>query len=317
MPIYSIIVPVYNVEDYLSECIDSVLAQESEVSYELILVDDGSPDGSGAICDAYAAKHPQIKVIHQKNGGVSAARNAGLDAAQGEYIVFLDGDDMLDCQALAVLDSKSKIKPDMISICTRCFGISQQRIAPAVCADGESGIAYMWRNVKLGGVPVEGICGYVYRREFLEQNHFRLRTDIRVAEDMDFNFSCLEQAKSVVGTTEEIYLYRVHQRSITMNFSAETICQAQNIRAKWFYKYPNAAFANKWCYQWLGLSNAGKHQEVRGAIEDFRKTQDILDAVTGRKEKIARACFRIFGVYHGSAIIQALLRLRHQICGKQ
>ena len=90
----SIIVPVYNCEEYLKRCVDSILAQ-TEHDLQLILVDDGSADGSGAICDAYAAKDPRVLVIHQKNAGVSAARNAGLDAANGAYIGFVDADDYI------------------------------------------------------------------------------------------------------------------------------------------------------------------------------------------------------------------------------
>ena len=91
-PKISVIVPVYKVEKYLPECIESVLAQ-TFTDFELILVDDGSPDNSGAICDAYAARDSRIRVFHKPNGGVSSARNLGLDHARGEWIALLDGDD--------------------------------------------------------------------------------------------------------------------------------------------------------------------------------------------------------------------------------
>lgn len=94
MPIISVIVPVYNVEKYLPRCIDSILAQ-TFTDFELILVDDGSPDNCGAICDEYAAKDKRVRVIHKSNGGVSSARNAGLDAASGEYVTFVDSDDYI------------------------------------------------------------------------------------------------------------------------------------------------------------------------------------------------------------------------------
>lgn len=90
--IFSIIVPIYNVEKYLRCCVDSVLA-ENFSDYEMILVDDGSPDGCGKICDEYAGKYPHIKVIHKENGGLSDARNAGIRAAKGDYLIFLDSDD--------------------------------------------------------------------------------------------------------------------------------------------------------------------------------------------------------------------------------
>lgn len=91
-PKISCIVPVYNVEKYLRRCVDSILAQ-TFTDFELILVDDGSPDGCPAICDEYAEKDSRVRVIHQENKGVSAARNAGLDMARGEYVCFVDGDD--------------------------------------------------------------------------------------------------------------------------------------------------------------------------------------------------------------------------------
>ena len=94
MPMVSVIVPVYKVERYIRKCIDSILKQ-SFTDFELILVDDGSPDKCGKICDEYAAKDKRIKVIHKKNGGLSDARNAGLDYATGGYICFIDSDDWI------------------------------------------------------------------------------------------------------------------------------------------------------------------------------------------------------------------------------
>ena len=92
MPKISIIVPVYKVEKYINRCIDSILTQ-TFTDFELILVDDGSPDNCPAVCDRYANQDNRVKVIHKKNGGVSSARNSALDIAQGEYITFCDGDD--------------------------------------------------------------------------------------------------------------------------------------------------------------------------------------------------------------------------------
>ena len=94
-PEISVIVPVYRVEKYLNDCIDSILAQ-TFTDFELILVDDGSPDSCPALCDAAAERDNRVRVIHKQNGGVSTARNAGLDAAQGNWIGFVDSDDMID-----------------------------------------------------------------------------------------------------------------------------------------------------------------------------------------------------------------------------
>ena len=111
MPTFSLIVPIYKIEEYLPKCIDSVLAQSCQ-DYELLLVDDGSPDGCGKICDDYAAKYPQkIRAIHQGNGGAGAARNHGIDLAQGEYLLFLDGDDYLSPKFLEDLQKTVKEMP--------------------------------------------------------------------------------------------------------------------------------------------------------------------------------------------------------------
>ena len=91
-PLISVIVPIYNVKAYLDRCVESLLGQ-SYKNLEIFLVDDGSTDGCGKVCDRYAAQDPRITVLHKKNGGLSDARNAALDAAQGEYYAFVDGDD--------------------------------------------------------------------------------------------------------------------------------------------------------------------------------------------------------------------------------
>ena len=94
-PLVSVIVPVYRVEAYLEQCVDSLLGQTLE-RIEIILVDDGSPDSCGAICDRYAAADPRVRTIHRENGGLSASRNTGIEAAAGEYLMFVDSDDWVE-----------------------------------------------------------------------------------------------------------------------------------------------------------------------------------------------------------------------------
>ena len=112
MPKVSVIVPVYKVESYLRKCVDSILGQ-SFSDFEVILVDDGSPDNCGAICDDYATRDQRVKVIHKINGGLSDARNVGLDAAIGQYICFVDSDDWIEQDLLkdnvAVLSTAEQI----------------------------------------------------------------------------------------------------------------------------------------------------------------------------------------------------------------
>lgn len=115
-PKISIITPVYNAEKYIHKCVDSIIAQ-TFTDWELILVDDGSPDSSGRICDVYADQDFRIRVIHKQNGGVSAARQTGLDAAQGEYVIHADPDDWIDSNMLEELYAKAKQTDADVVIC--------------------------------------------------------------------------------------------------------------------------------------------------------------------------------------------------------
>ena len=120
MPSISVIVPVYKVEQFLHRCVSSILAQ-SFTDYELILVDDGSPDACGSLCDAYAAQYGHIHVIHQKNGGLSAARNSGIDWAfansESQWLAFIDSDDWVHPEYLEYLYRAAKETDSKISVC--------------------------------------------------------------------------------------------------------------------------------------------------------------------------------------------------------
>lgn len=112
-PLISIIVPVYNVDAYLKQCIDSILNQKYE-NFELLLVDDGSTDKSGDICDVYGKRDKRVRVFHKKNGGVSSARNVGLDNAKGDWIAFVDSDDIVTPSYLSGLYSDVKSDVDLV-----------------------------------------------------------------------------------------------------------------------------------------------------------------------------------------------------------
>lgn len=130
---FSIVIPVYNVKDYLEKCVESVLAQNCD-DYEMILVDDGSTDGSGALCDTLAQRKPDhIRVIHKPNGGLGDARNVGLEQAKGEYLVFIDSDDYIAETMLQELSEK--IEETHADIITFGFRVDNNGDTSAVCID--------------------------------------------------------------------------------------------------------------------------------------------------------------------------------------
>lgn len=126
-PLISVIVPIYNVEEYLPRCIDSIINQEYK-NLEIILVDDGSPDNSPKICDEYAKKDNRIQVIHKKNGGLSDARNTGLRAAIGEYVAFIDSDDWIETDFISTLYRGIKNGADIAECATRLFDYNDQTL---------------------------------------------------------------------------------------------------------------------------------------------------------------------------------------------
>ena len=127
-PYFSVILPVYNVESYLRECIETILVQDFE-DYEIILVDDGATDNCPAICDEYAEKYSNISVIHKKNGGLSSARNAGLDIAQGQYIWWVDSDDWIEEGALRKLwNASHQLMPDVVKFNYYRSGQSKEQV---------------------------------------------------------------------------------------------------------------------------------------------------------------------------------------------
>lgn len=213
MPKISIIVPVYNVEKYLHQCIDSVLAQ-TFTDWELLLIDDGSPDRSGEICDDYAVKDSRIRVFHKPNGGVSSARNLGLDNAHGEYITFLDSDDWLEPTYLSdflIVDNDADLYLQGYSDFFK-NKISQTKQFPftGVFYDFSTTFCYGEDNNMLNS-PV---CK-LFRRNIVKSNKIQFDLHTSYGEDhlfvLDFLFFC-----NSIGVSNKVgYVYNHHEESLT------------------------------------------------------------------------------------------------------
>lgn len=220
----SIIVPVYKVEKYIKQCVDSIIAQTYK-DIEIILVDDGSPDNCPYICDNYAKADSRIKVVHKKNGGLMSARQAGLRAATGDYIGFVDGDDWIEPDMYehfaAVIE---KYNPDM-ALCEFYFAypqkdeLSSQKLSkPYFEKDDMEQEIYPTMLFK-GVYFMTGInpCCWskVFKRELLEKNLYNVTTKIKIGEDAAFTYPCLLEANSVAYVDKFLYHYRINQESMT------------------------------------------------------------------------------------------------------
>lgn len=182
----SIIVPIYKAEKYIHRCIDSILTQ-NHTDFELLLVDDGSPDNCGAICDAYAARDSRVRVFHKENGGVSSARNLGLDHAQGEWITFVDSDDWLETEFLERLVAAPE-SDLVVGGCYRTSGKNEPLSDAHYVKDSVASFLELYLDKLLLRTP----WGKLYRRCLFEDNHIRFNKDIRFGEDtlVVFEYLC-------------------------------------------------------------------------------------------------------------------------------
>lgn len=207
----SIIVPVYNAEKYLEDCIRSILTQKFS-DFELILINDGSTDNSGDICDTYSEKHDNIKVIHQKNCGQSVARNIGLNVAKGDFIGFVDSDDWIHKEMYYVLINLAIIKNADIVACNfyvmnrngtfSTFTSSVQNLE----FNKDEAMREIYKNRILSFSP----CNKIYRRNIFDNLRF---IENIIFEDMDLSYKLIYNSEKIVYTNNPLYYYRYNNES--------------------------------------------------------------------------------------------------------
>lgn len=216
----SIIIPVYKVEIYLEKCIQSVINQTYE-NLQIILVDDGSPDNCGKICDEYAQKDHRIEVIHKSNGGLSDARNKGLEIAKGEYIGFVDSDDYIESDMYEVLYNLLKQYNVDVSICN-FYTVSQGKIA---IKNADNGIKEYNRIEILKEVLLDNnIQSYAWNKLYKKELFDEIKYPVgKKYEDIGTTFYLLEKCNKVVVTGKPEYYYINRQDSIVNNVTESTI----------------------------------------------------------------------------------------------
>lgn len=311
----SIVIPIYNVEKYIHECVDSVINQTYK-DLEIILVDDGSPDNCGKICDEYAKKDSRIKVIHKENGGLSDARNAGMEASTGEYIYFLDSDDYISLDAIDKLVTFiSEQNADMIFFNAYSFAddytgkldtLIWQNLYPT--CSGKDMLDLRFRNNEVApSVPL-----HFYTAEFINNHSLRFKKGI-VYEDWLFSVIAYLRAGKVGFLNDVLYYRRMRQNSIMT--SSPTICEQ---RSYWiciqeyieekrhypensleahmlekFIKYTVFLILNQYCM-------LTKQDRVKSAKE-FYKLKNVLDSLTSlncQKLKLKLSHPTLWRIYH-------------------
>lgn len=223
----SIIIPVYNVCDFLPRCIDSIIKQTYR-AFELILVDDGSVDGSSEVCDHYAQMDPRVKVIHQKNAGVSTARNVGMDISSGEYLSFIDADDWIEPDYVERLASAiAEHNVDVAAVGFKYIYENGKREEMEIC-DAYEILSYT-EALNQAMDPIKPWVGFAWnkmiKRTIIMNNSIRFDTEISLCEDSLFNYTAFLHLKKVVKIPGSLYNYYIRhdsatRKAITSNFSS-------------------------------------------------------------------------------------------------
>ena len=204
----SVIVPVYNASRYIDVCIKSIISQDFE-EFELLLIDDGSKDNSGNICDNYSRMDSRVHVFHQQNQGVCVARNVGLENARGEWIAFADADDLMLPNSLSVMYSAAiENKADIVMASTKVLIEDNNKILPLYTYDNQVSCDVL-RNI---GHPA--LWGYLYNASIIRKNSIKFVVGLAYSEDMVFNLNIATYCKRIVSIPNQVYVYRVNSTSV-------------------------------------------------------------------------------------------------------
>lgn len=305
---FSIIIPAYNAEAYLSRCLNSIFLQKFE-NYEVVVINDGSTDGTVVLLEEYASKHPNLQVLTQSNQGMATARNRGLEVAQGDYVLFVDSDDQINKDALKTL-SNQLAGEDIIEFGSSIFNEETQTITHFHLSPFTSHLCSGWayfNHERLLPRPVHFVCIWqrAYRRDFLEKHGLRFAEGLRRAEDDLFTTIAFLHAQSVKNISDHLYIYHVRATSITRSSDPKLDAdswQVQQILADTFI--PMQGIDKRVIYQVLA-SNYINHLSKKGNTltptewEQFRQV-----CVTPRHRRLYNIC----------RISPSLLRFYNRLC---
>lgn len=244
LPEVSVIIPVYRVEDYINQCVDSVLSQ-SFPNIEIILVDDGSTDNCGAICDDYIEIDERIKVIHKSNGGLSDARNAGLNLAEGKYIYFLDSDDWIDEKLLERVINYMRKGYDLVAFNSYWAETGGNFEKVTHLSDSFEINDDLSRNEFYLGTFLLSKIGWsawdrVFKRSIIEDNEIRFADNNKIfLEDLYFSCCYCAYVKNIISLDDRLLYYRQRENSILHTEKSEVNFNRINELAKAVFCYYN------------------------------------------------------------------------------
>ncbi|WP_261063917.1 glycosyltransferase family 2 protein [Streptococcus mitis] len=248
----SIIVPIYNKEDYLRQCLDSIINQ-SYTNFEVLLVNDGSTDSSGIICQEYSERDSRFRYIEKKNGGVSSARNLGLELSEGAYITFIDSDDWIEFNYLEVLYNALRENNTDVAISSyKSYYLDGNFYLRVYSSQEEEFLRIGKRNrdvfleefPKLGKLNHDFHCiaSKLFKRELLESQKFD--ESINYGEDLYFFFNLYLKIQSIIYVKEATYIYRQHGTNITLNFTESLALQEIQIHEQILKSAENQGIAS-------------------------------------------------------------------------
>lgn len=323
----SFIIPVYNVEKYLEECVESILVQCDE-RCEIILVDDGSTDNSGEICDMYANKEKIVKVIHKKNGGLSSARNTGFKVAVGKYIAYIDSDDRIEKNSIQkILKWIGQSDSDICFMDAIKFFPDGKEISLGdnikkefvVGKEREEVLRYISTRPKFSG----SACTKLFRRLFLLDNDIMFPDDRRFSEDLGYCLETIIKAERFDALEFRYYEYRQNRvGSITAKITAKNFwdlslfvkefskkltinMKALGINEK--YAMSNIAYEYSiLCWQLSQLQSAEKKQ----ALKFLKEYKWVLDFGMTKKIKMIRLLCSVCGIMCTSRILDIYMKWR-------
>ena len=297
----SVIVPVYNTEKYLTECVESIISQTYR-NLEIILVDDGSTDLSGSICDGFAEKDSRIKVIHQENAGVSAARNHGLDECHGEYVAFVDSDDYIDRCFFSVLSGKiietgSECAASGYLITDEHRNIkSEHNVRHQTIMSGEEALISRYKDYSQD-LNLVYVNGKLYRKMLFSD--IRFTENLYYEDSMIMPYWCLK-CRSIVFSTYSGYFYRRNENSITANTNPDHLKKLYNDSFIIFNDH--IALYNR-------IGNKKLCDCIENELADKIITHSIKDNIPSGLKKQTKAEFN----RHYKAIIHSEISIRRKL----